>query len=277
MPPRHLKSMCVSVALPAFFLGHYPSRHVMAVSYGQDLAKGFADNTKTVMQSEFYQRIFTTRLASAREPIHAMRTSSGGGRRATSIDGVATGVGADLLIFDDPQKPGETMSEAIRRATNSAYENTFLSRRNDPATCRTIIVMQRLHEDDFVSHVLGLGGDWEVLNLPAIAEEDEVHVYQTLFGPCTYRRAEGTPLHPGSMPLEELAKIRSSVGEAVWATQYQQRPAPAGGGLVQAKWFLPSFAKGCFAPTADIYLSPESGPLARRPSYVGFRPLADVD
>src|SRR5260370_1081341 len=47
----------------------------------------------------------------------------------------------------------------VRGATNSAYETTFLSRRNDPATCRTVIVMQRLHEDDFVGHVLGLGGD----------------------------------------------------------------------------------------------------------------------
>jgi len=237
MPPRHLKSICVSVALPAFFLGHYPSADVMVVSYGQELAKKFAEDTRRVMASEVYRRIFETRLASARQPIHALRTTGGGVRRATSIDGAATGVGADLLIFDDPQKPGESLSESIRGATNTAYETTFLSRRNDPATCRTVIVMQRLHEDDFVGHVLGLGGDWEVLNLPAIAEADEAYGYETFLGPHLYQRPEGEALHPDRVGLDELASMRLRMGEAAWASQYMQRPAPAGGGLVNTAWF----------------------------------------
>ena len=237
MPPRHLKSICVSVALPAFFLGHNPGAEIMAVSYGQELAKKFAEDTRRVMASSFYQRIFETRLASARQPVHALRTTAGGVRRATSIDGAATGVGADLIIFDDPQKPGESPSDAVRGATNAAYETTFLSRRNDPATCRTVIVMQRLHEDDFVGHVLGLGGEWEILNLPAIAEADEAYPYTTFLGPHLYRRREGEALHPDRVPLDELAAIRARMGEAAWASQYMQRPAPAGGGLVNTSWF----------------------------------------
>ena len=237
MPPRHLKSVCVSVALPAFFLGHHPSSEVMVVSYGQELAKKFAEDTRTIMAGPTYTRIFDTRLTSSRQSVHALRTSAGGIRRATSIEGAATGVGADLLIFDDPQKPGETLSDAVRRTSNSAYENTFLSRRNNPATCRTVIVMQRLHEDDFVGHVLGLGGEWKMLNLPAIAEADEAYPYETFLGRHMYRRAEGAALHPGRVPVSELATIRSQMGEAAWATQYMQRPAPAGGGLVRADWF----------------------------------------
>jgi len=237
MPPRHLKSHLVSVALPAYFLGHHPSSEVMAVSYGQDLARNFAEATRTVMASDVYRRIFETRLASPRQSAQLLRTSQGGVRRATSIDGAATGVGADLLIFDDPQKPGETFSETIRRSTNSAYETTFLSRRNHPATARTVIVMQRLHEDDFVGHVLGLGGSWEILNLPAIAEADEAYPYETFLGRQVYRRREGEALHPGRVPLSQLAVVRAAMGEAGWATQYMQRPAPAGGGLVQAEWF----------------------------------------
>ena len=237
MPPRHLKSVCVSVALPAFFLGHYPSCEVMAVSYGQELAKKFAEDTRTVMLSSFYKRIFDTRLAGERQASHTLRTTAGGIRRATSIDGAATGVGADLLIFDDPQKPNETLSEAVRRSTNQAYENTFLSRRNDPSTCRTVIVMQRLHEDDFVGHVLGLGGDWEVLNLPALAEADEAYPYETFMGRFLYRRGEGEALHPERISLSELELIRARIGEAAWASQYMQRPAPAGGGVVNIAWF----------------------------------------
>lgn len=237
LPPRHLKSFCASISLPAFYLGHYPSRQVMCISYGQDLAKTFAEDTRRLMQSPFYAGLFGEVLAQKRPPFDALATSAGGIRRATSIDGVATGVGADLLIFDDPQKPGETLSEALRRSTNEAYELTFLSRRNDPSTACMVIVMQRVHEDDFVAHVLGLGGDWEVVNLPAIAEEDQEIPYDGLFGHRVFRRPMDEALHPGRVPLSELARIRQSVGEAVWATQYQQRPAPAGGGLVNTKWF----------------------------------------
>ena len=114
---------------------------------------------------------------------------------------------------------------------------TFLSRRNDPKTCRTVIVMQRLHEDDFVGHVLGLGGEWEVLNLPAIAEAAERHRYKTFLGTFEYIRAEGEPLHPARISRQELDLIRARTGEATWACQYMQRPTPAGGGHVNVAWF----------------------------------------
>ena len=100
MPPRHLKSICVSVALPAFFLGHNPSAQVLAVSYAQMLAKKFGEDTRSVMQSHFYTRIFDTRLQSARQSPHALRTTAGGMRRATSIDGTATGTRIVLLSGD---------------------------------------------------------------------------------------------------------------------------------------------------------------------------------
>lgn len=237
VPPRHLKSCCANVALTAFFLGHNPAKEIMSVSYSGELAKGFGEDVRKVMLSEWYQAAFATRLASDRAPANALKTTEGGIRRATSIDGTATGVGADLLIFDDPQKPGEIMSDVVRRATNRAYENTFLSRRNDPNTCGVLAIMQRLHEDDFIGHLLALENNWEVVRLPAVAEEDEAVSYQTPLGPQTYRRAAGEPLNPGRIDLEELDAIRATLGEAVWAAQYMQRPTPAGGGLIKSAWF----------------------------------------
>jgi predicted phage terminase large subunit-like protein len=237
MPPRHLKSVCVSVALPAFYLGHNPSAEVMAVSYGQELAKTFADDTRTVMTSDFYKRIFPTRLASGRQALHTLKTTARGIRRATSMEGAATGVGADLLIFDDPQKANGALSAAVRGSSNESYRGTFIGRSNNPAKSRTIIVMQRLHEDDFAGFVQTLGTKWDVLNLPAIAEQDEAYPYTTYLGRHMYRRAEGAALHPARLPLEELKTIRTDVGEAIWATQYMQRPAPAGGLFVNTEWF----------------------------------------
>lgn len=237
MPPRHLKSCCANVALTAFFLGHFPQKDIMSVSYSGDLAKGFGEDVRKVMLSDWYRKAFDTRLASVRAPASALRTTAGGVRRATSIDGTATGVGADLLIFDDPQKPGEILSEAVRNNTNHAYENTFLSRRNDPNSCGVLVIMQRLHEEDFIGHVMALETGWEVVRLPAIAEDDEEVTYTSALGEKVYQRAEGEPLNPSRISLEELANIQSASGEAVWAAQYQQRPTPAGGGLIKLAWF----------------------------------------
>jgi predicted phage terminase large subunit-like protein len=237
LPPRFLKSICGSVALPAFFLGHNPSSEVMCVSYAQDIARGFGEDTRKLMLHPSYKRLFETRLVSERAPAHQLKTKQGGIRRATSIDGVATGLGANLLIFDDPQKAGEALSDAIRRATNEALERTFLSRQNDPQKERIIIIMQRLHEDDFAGHALSLGGDWKLINLPAIAEEDEIWTYDTFLGAHEWRRREGESLHPVRFPVSALEQRRAQSGEAIWAGQYQQRPAPAGGGLVKMEWF----------------------------------------
>lgn len=238
IPPRHLKSICFSGLMPAYFPGHFPDRDVMCVSYGQALAREFAEQTRKVMESARYQELFTTWLLSSRQSWQNLRTQEGGRRRATSLDGTATGFGADLLIFDDPQKAADALSDSVRQSSNERFENTFLSRRNDPLTCPIVVVMQRLHEDDFVGHLLAMKGrEWRIVNLPAIAEVDESYLYSTPFGRILFRRKTGAPLNAARMPLEELAVMRSSIGEAAWASQYQQQPAPPGGGLVKLEWF----------------------------------------
>ena len=88
-----------------------------------------------------------------------------------------------------------------------------------------------------MSHVLGLGGQWEIINLPAVAEEDQEIAFSTVFGDHLYARRLGEALHPLRVPVGKLDEIRRTVGEAIFATQYQQRPAPAGGGLIKVGWF----------------------------------------
>jgi predicted phage terminase large subunit-like protein len=99
-----------------------------------------------------------------------------------------------------------------------------------------VIIMQRLHEDDLVGHVLAQE-PWEVLSFPAIAETDEVHRIETIWGPRCFRRRPGEALHPDREPLDTLEHIRRTIGEYNFAGQYQQSPAPLGGGLVKADWF----------------------------------------
>ena len=123
VPPRSLKSHCASVAFPAWLLGHKPSSQIICVSYGQDLAEKLALDCRTLMNSEWYQKIFSTRLSSQRQAVSEFMTEAQGFRMATSVGGVLTGRGGDFIIIDDPLKPDEAVSDAAqcRERMVSAY------------------------------------------------------------------------------------------------------------------------------------------------------------
>jgi len=236
LPPRHLKSHLASIAFPAWYLGHDPSAQILYVSYAQDLADKLARDCRSIMQSPWYQRIFPTRLAPYRQAVQEFVTTGQGYRLATSVGGVLTGRGADLILIDDPLKPEEALSDARRQATNEWYDHTLHSRLNDKRNGAIVIIMQRLNEDDLVGHVLEQE-PWEVVRFPAIAEADEVHEIETIWGPQCFRRRQGEALHPEREPLDTLERIRRTIGDYNFAGQYQQTPAPLGGGLVKAEWF----------------------------------------
>ena len=82
-----------------------------------------------------------------------------------------------------------------------------------------------------------VAGLWEVVSFPAIAEIDEEHIVETPFGRKTFVRRTGDALHAERESVETLARIRSAIGEYNFAGQYQQTPAPAGGGMVKEPWF----------------------------------------
>jgi len=235
VPPRHLKSLAASIALPAWLLGHDPALSIVNVTYGQDLSDKFARDCRAVMTSEWYLSLFETRLASERPPFQELATTAGGFRLATSVGGALTGRGADVIIIDDPLKPADAMSQSRRTGANEWFDGTLYSRLNDKTKGAIVIVMQRLHEDDLVGHVVRREG-WDVLSFPAIAETDEVHCVDTISGPKEFRRKAGDALHEERESLTTLGRIRTMIGEYNFAGQYQQRPAPAGGGMIKAAW-----------------------------------------
>ena len=166
VPPRSLKSHCASVAFPAWLLGHKPSTQIICASYGQDLADKLALDCRALMTSDWYGRLFSTRLSAQRQAVSEFMTEAQGFRLATSVGGVLTGRGGDFIIIDDPLKPEEALSEPQRNAVNEWYQHTLYSRLNNKATGCIIIIMQRLHESDLVGCVLR-HGDWKVLRFPA--------------------------------------------------------------------------------------------------------------
>ena len=235
-PPRSLKSQAVSVAFVAWLLGHDPAKQVICASYGQDLADKHARDCRTLMMSDFYQRLFPrTRLSTEKQSVNEFVTTAQGFRMSTSVGGVLTGRGADVIILDDPLKPEDALSETRRNSVNEWYDGTLLSRLNSKETGVIIIVMQRLHQDDLVGHVRDQE-DWELLSFPAIAEENEVHLIESPLGRRWFERKAGEALQPERESLLILKGIRQNMGGYYFASQYQQNPMPLGGAIVKSEW-----------------------------------------
>ncbi len=250
VPPRSLKSLVASVALPAWLLGHDPGLQVVCVSYAQDFAAKLALDCRSVMTSDWYRVVFPrTRVSAAKQAVSDFMTTANGSRMATSVGGVLTGRGADLIVIDDPLKPDEAVSDTQRGHVNAWYDNTLVSRLNDKTKGSILLVMQRLHEDDLAGHVQDQE-PWDRLCFPAIAEEHETHTAVTSFGVRTFTRAIGEALHPAREPLEILQALRRTMGEYNFAGQYQQAPSPLGGGMVRDSWF-PAYALSDLPETFD--------------------------
>ena len=236
LPPRTLKSHAATVAYPAWLLGHDPSKQIICASYGQDLADKHARDCRTLMSSAFYLGLFPqTVLSPEKLSVNDFMTIAQGFRMATSVGGVLTGRGADIIILDDPMKPEDALSETRRRASNDWYFNTLLSRLNSKENGVIIIVMQRLHQEDLVGEVMERE-HWDVLSLPAIAMDDECYRYEGLFGGSSFVRKAGEALHPERDSVETYRKIRETVGEYNFESQYQQNPIPREGGLIKRDW-----------------------------------------
>lgn len=237
LPPRSLKSLVVSVAFPAWLLGHNPTAKIICASYGQQLADDLARDCRQVMRSDWYRRLFpATRLASDRQGIANFETSAGGLRHATSVGGALTGLGADIIIVDDPTKPEEVLSDVERARANAWARHTLFTRLNDKATGSIILVMQRLHENDLIGHVSEFT-EMKHVTFSAIAQDREDYTFSTPFGVRRHHRGEGEALHPEREPLEVLEEIRKAIGTRFFSAQYLQMPAPPGGSIVKPEWF----------------------------------------
>ena len=237
LPPRNLKSLIVSIAFVAWLLGHDPSIKIICVSYGQELAENLARQCRQVMQSQWYRRLFPgTRLSPTRQAAESFETTAGGYRIATSTGGALTGMGADYILIDDPVKPQEALSDVERARANQWYQNTLITRLNDKRFGRIAIVMQRLHEDDMVGHVLRLD-TWKVIALPAIALETKRYVIPTPFGTWTHLWREGEALHPAREPLSILEVYRRALGPEFFSAQFLQTPVSPGGNMIKIAQF----------------------------------------
>lgn len=236
MPPRSGKSIAASVALPAFIHGHDPTKQIICASYAGELAVKLHNDYRKIVTSAWYRRMFPRTCIAARKDTESyVELSAGGTRVATSVGGTLTGLGADVIIIDDPLKASDAFSDAKRQTVNDWFGSSLLSRLNDKKTGAIIVVSQRLHMDDLIGFLLSSTKGWEVLVLPAIASEDlKIWIGDNQYH--TYR--QGDVLHPERETLAMLEMLRQSMGSDLFAAQYLQEPVPPGGAMFKRSWVL---------------------------------------
>jgi predicted phage terminase large subunit-like protein len=230
LPPRHGKSMTVTETFPSYFIAKQPDRRVIEVSYGDSLAQRFGKYNRQKV-AEYGKTLFGVELSREKSSMTDWDIAGHrGGMVSVGIGGGITGQGADLLLVDDPIKNKEEAdSEVYRAKIWDEWQNTLLTRLHPGAAI--IIILTRWHEDDLAGRLLnpeyGEVDDWEIICLPAIAEDND-----------QIGRQPGDPLWPEhGYDLEWAAKTKTAVGSQAWAALYQQRPSPAEGAMLKRHWW----------------------------------------
>jgi predicted phage terminase large subunit-like protein len=234
LPRRSLKSFLTSVAFPAYALGHDPSKRIVVASYGADLAVKLSNDFRAIVNDPFYRAMFPRmQISGAKNTESEVATTLNGYRFATTIEGSLAGRGGDILIIDDPHKPGDVVFETSRNRVYRWFCDTALPALDDKQNGAVLLVMQRLHVDDLTGTVLRPAPKvWTVLSLPAIATSDE----KIPIGHKYHFRQAGDLLHCEREPRHVLDALLLQFGDEVFAAQYQQQPLPPGGTLIKREW-----------------------------------------
>jgi len=253
LPPRHSKSLTVSQLFPAWVLGKDPTREIVVASYGMSLPAKFSRRVREMVRSDqTYHQIFPdTRLHPDIQAVEEWETTLGGGFRPVGRGGPLTGKGADVLIIDDILKDSEEAdSPTIREAAMDWYSSTAYTRLYPGAG--VIIVMTRWHVEDLAGMLLQepedktlaeLRDEWDVLKLPAVAEEDEyvdwgAAVLARGGAPAESFekvRSPGDALHPERYDERALQRIKATLQPRHWQALYQQEPLPDGGAFFEVE------------------------------------------
>lgn len=252
VPPRHMKSLAVSVFWMTWEWINRPHTRWLFSSYSLSLSIRDSLKCRRVIESPWFQRNWgdVFQLTGDQNAKSRYENTATGYRIATSVDSATTGEGGDIIVVDDPHSAKEAQSDASRNTAITWWDQTMTTRGNNPKTVAKVVVMQRLHEQDLSGHILEKGG-WDHLCLPAEYEEK---VFVTGIGWKDPRTEHGQLLWEAQFGAEELAISKRDLGSYGAAGQLQQSPAPAEGGLFKKRYWRFWVPKGVIVPAYQTRL-----------------------
>jgi|ERR1044071_1718458 hypothetical protein len=226
LPPGWAKSeLCKSFICWCF--AHYPDCKFLYISHSFDLATIHTASIKQTMSMPIYRQLFDVEIKRESSAKDHFETTAGGAVKAFGSQGGITGHDAGLpgenrftggVVIDDIHKPEEIHSDGIRERIQRNYFETIERRPRSPLV-PIILIGQRLHEDDLFAHLL-TGADGQKWRRVVIKALDDA----------------GNARYPEVNPMSQLTIMREKQ-PYVFASQYQQDPMPAGGGLFKEDWF----------------------------------------
>jgi len=231
IPPRSLKSSIVTVFWNAWVWISYPHIKFITASYSGDLSIEHALKTRRLIESDWYKSRFGSFTLTGDQNVKSkFDNDKGGSRRATSIGGTVTGVGADIIIGDDPSKAQEIYSSTSRKTVIDWWAKTMFSRLNNQKVGLRLVVMQRLHEEDLTGVLLDTKANYEHICLPAKLSKD--------LRPANLKSKYKKGLFfPEIFDEKFLEDAKISLGTRDYAGQYEQKPSPAEGDMIKGSWF----------------------------------------
>jgi len=236
VPPGHAKSLIGAVLWPAWHWTGRPATRWLFASYSATLSVRDSVRCRRLIESEWYQELFghIYQLSPDQNEKHRFENNRTGYRIATSVGGTATGERADIVVVDDPHSVDQAESNIPRRTAVEWFNGTMSTRVNDFNTGHIVVIQQRLHEADLTGDLLAKGG-YDLLCLPAEFEAERRRT--TSIGWTDPRQESGELLWPDKITAAHLQSLQVSLGTYRYAGQYQQRPAPATGGIFQRQWW----------------------------------------
>lgn len=244
IPPRHMKSLSVSVLWPAWDWIDHPERQFLFSSYSERLSVRDSTKCRRVIVSDWYQNAFgpnacgeeAYQLTQEQNQKVRFENDKSGVRIATSVGGYLTGEGGDIIVVDDPHNVQDAESDTIREGVLEWWDMAMSTRLNDPELGAVVVIMQRVHERDLAGHILANESGWDHLMLPARYEKKHIHPVNSSLDFEDPRTEEGELLWPQRFGEKSITRISGQLGEYGTAGQLQQRPSPESGVFFKRDW-----------------------------------------
>jgi predicted phage terminase large subunit-like protein len=224
LPPQHGKSILVSKHLPAYILERNPANRIILGAYNSRFASDFSRAVKRILVDKKFPYFSGKQLAADWE------TSKDGFFKSFGMKSGITGNPGDYVFIDDPIKSYlEAFSETTRDNIWQTMVYDIETREQKKASY--VVIQTRWHQDDLSGRLLDRdgriedGGKWDVLSLPALAEEND-----------PLGRTIGEALCPVLHSRERLLE-RQKKEPSMFQSLYQQSPTMEGGNLIKIDWF----------------------------------------